>query len=140
MFDLIKRVTGAEPTIWFTAFRFDAKAGAFEKEPYCDVERPYSGVEARANTFGRSGFFDGDFDGDGVRDLLDLGNLTKLAVLKGSKGDDSFKAALVAGVSAPAGATFAADAIVADLNADRRADAVVWSDRTIYLLVSKGPR
>ncbi len=137
MLDLIKRVTGAEPTIWYTAFRYDAAARRFEKEPYCDVERPYSGPEARGNTFGRSGYCEGDFDGDGMRDLLDLGNLTKLAILRGTKGDDSFKTPLVAGLSAPSNSTFAAEAITADLNGDGRSDAVVSSDRTLYLVVSK---
>lgn len=140
MFDLIKRVTGAEPTIWYTAFRFDQAAKRFEKEPYCDVERPYSGPEARANTFGRSGFCEGDFDGDGVRDLLDLGNLTKLVILKGTKGDDAFTSPLLAGISAPSNATFVADAVIADLNGDGRSDAVLTSDRTLLLVVSKGAK
>ena len=140
IFDLIKRVTGAEPTIWYTAFRFDKAAGRFEKEPTCDVERPYSGPEARSNTFGRSGFCEGDFDGDGVRDLLDLGNLSKVAIWRGTKGDDSFKTPLLAGISAPSNATFAPDAVIADLNGDGRSDAVLWSDHMLFLVVSKGAK
>ncbi len=140
MLDLIKRVIGSEPTITFTAFRFDKAAGAYEKEPCCVVERPYSGPEARSNQFGRSGFFEGDFDGDGVKDLLDLGNLTKSVVLRGTKGEDMYKQALVAGPVAPAGAAFASDAVIADLNGDGRSDAVLWIDDTLHLLVSKGAR
>jgi hypothetical protein len=140
MLDLIKRVTGAEPTIWYTAFRYDATAGRYEKEPYCDVERPYSGPEARANTFGRSGYCEGDFDGDGVRDLLDLGNLTKFAILRGTKGDDAFKSPLLAAVSAPANASFAAEAVIAELNADGRSDVALFSDRTLYLVLSGGAK
>jgi len=140
MLDLIKRVTGSEPTITFTAFRFDRASGGYEKEPCCVVERPYSGPEARSNSFGRSGFFEGDFDGDGVRDLLDLGNLTKALVFRGTKGDDMYKQGLVAGPSAPSGAAFASDAVIADLNGDGRSDAVLWIDDTLHLLASKGAR
>ena len=104
------------------------------------IERPYSGPEARSNTFGRSGFFEGDFDGDGVKDLLDLGNLTKALVFRGTKGDDMYKQGLVAGPVAPANSAFASDAVIADLNGDGRSDAVLWSDETLYLLVSRRAR
>ena len=140
MLDLIKRVTGSEPSITFTAFRFDKAAGAYEKEPSCVVERPYSGPEARSNSFGRSAFSEGDFDGDGVKDLLDLGNLTKAVVLRGTKWEDSWKHPLVEGPVAPAGAAFASDAVIADLNGDGRSDAVLWVDDTLHLLVSRGAR
>ena len=38
------------------------------------------------------------------------------------------------------GETLAADALVADLDADGRADAVLWTDRTMFLVVPKGDR
>lgn len=138
LLDLVKRVTGTEPTIWHTVFRFDAKARAFEREPACDVERPYSGAQARSNAFGRSGWFEGDFDGDGLRDLLDLGNLTRAVVLRGTKDDRTFRTQLGPTLAAPSGETFAADAVIADLDGDGKSDAVLWTEHTLYFLRTKG--
>ena len=116
--DLIKRVMGEEPDITFTVFRFDAAAGTFERTPYVTKQRPYCGGEARGNTFGRSGFFEGDFDGDGVKDLLDLGNLTGVAIWKGGREEGAFEEALLKRVAVEKDKTLVADAVVADLNGD----------------------
>jgi hypothetical protein len=139
-FDLVRRVMGAEPEITFTAFRFDRAAGTFERSPFATVARPYASAQARGNTFGRSGFFEGDFDGDGVRDLLDLGNLTGVAVWRGAKGEGAFTEPLVRRVAVGKDRTLAPDAVLDDLNGDGRTDAVLWSEDALFLVVSKGAR
>ncbi len=140
--DLIKRVMGAEPEITFTVVRFDPAAGTFARAPYVTFARAYSASQARNNTFGRSGFFEGDFDGDGKRDLLDLGNLRSLGVWRGTDDEDAFKPVLLA--RAPvvgadgAGAELAPDAVIVDLDGDAKAEAVVWSGDALHVVSSRG--
>ena len=138
MIDLIARLMGQDPKITFVAFRFDKKAKTFAGAPWFTVERLYASKEALNNTFGRSGWFEGDFDGDGRRDLLDLGNLTSVQVLSGAGDAPTFTSALVPPVPVKDG--LAADAQVADLNADGRADAVLWSGDKVFVILSKGAR
>ena len=140
--DLIRRVMGEEPAITYTAFLYAPAKGTYEASPYATFARPYSSGQAMSNSFGQSGFFDGDFDGDGHKDLLDLGNLTGVEVVRGraggsvaSGGRASFDEPIVKRVTVSK--PLAANALVADLNADGRADAVLWSEETLYLIVSK---
>jgi hypothetical protein len=139
-FDLVRRVMGAEPEITFTAFRFDRATGTFERSPFATVTRPYASAQARGNTFGRSGFFEGDFDGDGVRDFLDLGNLTGLAIWRGAPGEGAFTEPILRRVPIEKDRTLEPDAVVADLNGDGRTDAVVWSEDRLYLVVSRAAK
>lgn len=136
MLDLIARLMGQDPKITFVAFRFDKQRGTFAGTPWFTVERMYASKEALDNTFGRSAWFDGDFDGDGRRDLLDIGNLTSVQVHSGAGSPPTFTQALVPPVPVKEGLT--ADAQVADLNADGRADAVLWADDKIFVVLSKG--
>jgi hypothetical protein len=131
--DLIQRIMGKEPEITFAAYRFDPGRGTFESAPYATFVRPYSSAEARGNRFGQSGWFDGDFDGDGHGDFLDLGNLTGVEILRGvrggtvaSGGKASFDQPLLRRVGVPR--ALATDAVVTDLDGDRISDAVLWSD------------
>ena len=138
LLDIVPRALGIrEPDITYTAFRFSPAKGTFESEPYATVVRVYPGSEARGNTLGRTGFFEGDFDGDGVKDLLDLGTLKSIAILAGTKGEGSFKAPLLAPTAISSGETLAADALIADLDGDGRADAATWTGTSLYLVVSK---
>jgi len=141
--DLIKRVLGQDPTIWHVGFLFDRKAGTFETVPSFSVERPYSREEAVGNRFGRTGFFEGDFDGDGFKDLLDLGALDGLEILRGARkegprvGDPlRFEEPIQPRIRVPS--PLAAAAVVRDLTGDGRSDAVLWSEDTLYLLVPGG--
>ena len=138
--DMIARLMGKDPTITFVGFRFDAKAGTFESAPAFTLERGYASGEALSNRFGRSARFDGDFDGDGHADLLDLGNLEGVEVLQGVAGraQDGLRGS--AGGAHPREGGLTADSHVADLNGDGRADAVLWSRTSLFLLVSKGGR
>ncbi|MFO0931516.1 MAG: VCBS repeat-containing protein [Planctomycetota bacterium] len=138
--DLLKRVMGAEPEITFTVVRFDAATGTFAKAPYVTFARAYASAEARNNTFGRSGFFEGDFDGDGVKDLLDLGNLKAFGVWRGRTDEDAFKPVLLARAAPEGGGEVAPDAVIADLDGDGRSDAVLWSGDALHVISSKGPR
>ncbi len=138
-FDLIRRVLGAEPTIWYVGFRFDRARGTFETTPRFSVERPYSREEAVSNHFGRSASFEGDFDGDGRADLLDLGNLKGLeilgAVAKNAEGPGdpiSFTNRILPRVRMPS--PLAPQLVVEDLTGDGLADAVVWSEDRIYVV------
>jgi hypothetical protein len=97
-------------------------------------------VEAVSNRFGPSAFFGGDFDGDGHRDLLDLGVLTGVEVLRGVPAPGGAKASFEPGLVGPVPVKegLSAAALVIDLNADGLDDAVLWGGNRIYLLVSKG--
>ncbi len=138
MIDMIARMMGKDPEIFFVGFRYDKAAGTFERTPYFSVERMYASEEALSNRFGRSGSFEGDFDGDGHNDLLDLGDLGGVEILRGvnSGKEASYQATLMKRVPVKEG--LRADARVADLNGDKRADAVMWSKTKLYLVVSKG--
>jgi hypothetical protein len=143
--DLVKRVLGAEPKITLVGFLYDRAAARFGPEPCFAVERPYATDQALSNTFGQSAWFDGDFDGDGWSDLLDLGNLTGVELFgarrraAGAAGDlVSFAEPLLPRLAVEKGLQPAA--VVADLNADGRADAALWNDHELFLLVSKGAR
>jgi hypothetical protein len=143
--DLLKRVLGAEPKITLVGFLYDRDAARFGPEPCFAVERPYATEQALSNTFGQSGWLDGDFDGDGLQDLLDLGNLTGVELLgarrraAGAAGDLlTLSEPLIPRLAVEKG--LSPQAVVADLNADGRSDAALWNDDELFLLVSKGAR
>ena len=75
-----------------------------------------------------------------MKDLLDLGNLTGVAIWKGGRGDDAFEEPLLKRVAVDKDKPLLSDAVVADLNADGRADAVLWTEDALYLVVSKGSK
>lgn len=133
--DLIARIMGREPTTWYTVFRFDPEKKAFERKPWAAVERPYSSEEAKGNRFGRSGWIDGDFDGDGVKDLLDLGNLKSVTILAGTKsGEGAFTREILPKTSFEK--PLATDAVIADLDGDGVSDAALWNEDGLILIVS----
>jgi hypothetical protein len=143
--DLVARVLGKAPTITYVAFRFEERTGTFEGAPYFTAHRTYPSAEALSNRFGRNAWLGGDFDGDGHADMLDLGDLGGVAVLRGHRGAGrrgrdplTFELELVPRVPVKEG--LAADALVTDLNGDGRDDAVLWSDKSMFFIVSKGAR
>ena len=138
MMDMIARMMGRDPEITLVGFRFDKTAGTFESTPAFTVQRSYASQQALGNLFGRSAWLDGDFDGDGHKDLLDLGNLTGVEILVGAEHDRGlgFEAALLPRVPVPDG--LSAGAQIADLDGDGRADAVLWSATKLYFVMSRG--
>jgi hypothetical protein len=143
--DLLKRVMGAEPKITLVAFRFDKTARRYETQPLFSVERPYASQQALSNKFGQSAWFEADLDGDGLKDLLDLGNLTGVEVLGARRKDASgtgdpvqFPESLVTRIPVPKGLT--AGAMHADLTGDSRADVVLWNDEELFVLTPKAAR
>jgi hypothetical protein len=143
LFDLLRRIMGAEPEITLTVYRFSPARGTFESSPYATLERPYSGSEARGNRFRPSAWFDGDFDRDGHGDLLDLGNLTGVEILRGVRGGTvasggraAFEDAIQRRVRI-AGKPLEPQALVDDLDGDGASDAVLWSEDTLYLVVPR---
>jgi hypothetical protein len=140
--DLFRRILGEDPAISFVGFRFDRAKGTFDGSPYFSVERTYSSAEAMGNTFGPSAWFDGDFDRDGHRDMLDLGALRGFEVLGASKAASrggapvSFAKPLVERVAVERGLT--AGALVLDLDGDRRSDVVLWNDERLLVVLPRG--
>jgi hypothetical protein len=141
-FDLIRRVMGAEPTIFFVAFRFDRGTKTFESTPYFTAERPYSSDQAVSNVFGQSAWFTGDFDGDGHKDMLDLGNLDGVEILRGARregdgpGDPLAFSEWMPRV--PTGKPLEPQAVVADLTGDGRSEAVMWNDEALFVVMPRG--
>ena len=135
--DLIARIMGNDPPVTLEGFRFDSEKKRFEAAPAFRLDRVYPSSEAMANTFGQTTWFDGDFDGDGHRDLLDLGNLRTVTVSRGrpeASGAVAFDAALAGPF--PMQESLTAGAVVLDLNADGRSDCAFWSEASLYFLVS----
>jgi len=143
--DLLRRVLGQEPTTWYVAFLFDRAARTFEQVPSFAVERPYSREEAISNRFGRTGYLEGDFDGDGRKDLLDLGNLSGVEILGSGRREGTgpgdpivFESRVLPRVRVPE--PLLAQAVVADLTGDGLADAVLTSPEDLWLLVPRRSR
>jgi hypothetical protein len=143
--DLIQRVLGKEPEITFVGFRFDRATGTFETTPYFTAVRGYARAQAVSNAFGISGAFEGDFDGDGHRDLLDLGNLEAVEVLGAVRktgagpGDPvAFSREVVRRTKAPK--PLEPQAVIEDLDGDGRPEAVVWNDASLFVIASGGGR
>jgi hypothetical protein len=140
--DLILRVLGQEPTVWHAAYLYRRDRGAFDTEPVFSVERPYSREEAVSNHFGISAFFSGDFNGDGLKDMLDLGNLMGFEILgafrkSGERPGDpvSFTQRLLPRVRVEE--PLAADAVVADFDGNGLADGAVWGAGGLRLVMSR---
>ena len=55
-------------------------------------------------------------------------------------GEGAFQEAFLKPVALPAGETFAPDAVIADLNGDGRADAALWSEKSLYLVIARGAK
>lgn len=143
--DLVKRVLGAEPKITLVGFRLDKAAQRYAPEPLFSVERPYAAKEALGNTFGRSAWIEADLDGDGLADLLDLGNLTGVEVLGARRRAESaagdalqFPEPIVPRIPVQKG--LAAQAVLADLTGDRRPDVVLWNEDELFVLTTQGAR
>ena len=81
--DLMARLLGRDPEITLVGFRYDGTN--YARTPYFTVKRTYALSQAMSNAFGRSLHVEGDFDGDGLRDLLDLGNLSGVEILRGER-------------------------------------------------------
>ncbi|MDA1196020.1 MAG: hypothetical protein O2894_12670, partial [Planctomycetota bacterium] len=138
MVDLIARLMGQDPKITFVGFRFDKRLGTFRETPWFTTERLYASKQALDNSFGRSAWLEGDFDGDGTHDLLDLGALGSVQILGGAGDADAltFERPLLPALPVEGG--LQPDAAVADLNGDGRADAALWGGATLYVVLSKG--
>ncbi len=138
MMDLIARLMGQDPKVTLVGFRYDKKLGTFAPAPWFTSEHAYASKQALNNEFGRSGWLTGDFDGDGRNDLLDLGNLTSAQILGGSVTGSQVVFDQVLMPPVPVKEGLAPHAQVADLNADGRADAVLWSSDKLYVILSAG--
>jgi hypothetical protein len=143
--DLIARLMGHDPDIHYVGFRFDKQAGTFESTPLFTLKRLYPSSEALSNTFGGVGWFGGDFDGDGIKDLLDAGNLTGVEVLRGTRKQGSgpgdplaFTETLMPKIEVEGG--LMPSGVTADLSGDGRDDAVLWGKDALYLVVPRSAK
>lgn len=143
--DLLAQMMGRDPVITYVGFRFDQATGTFETTPYFTIERAYALSQAMSNVFARSAWLDADFDGDGLSDLLDIGDLTGVEILRAvpkrgaGPGDPlGFGEALMPKVAVKDG--LAADGLVADLTGDGVRDVVVRGTAAIYIVVPRRSR
>ncbi len=141
---LAARMLGKDPPLTLEAFRFDRAAGTFATTPHWRTERLYPGSEALGNRFRANAYFGGDLDGDGRRDLVDLGNLTTATVLAesaaaaGASAPRSFDRTIVGPLPVPGGLEPAAR--FGDLNGDGRPDVALFGGANVYLLVGGAAR
>lgn len=140
--DFMAQMMGRDPVITYVGFRFDAKAGTYETTPYFTIKRGYSLSQAMSNVFARSAWLETDFDGDGLCDLLDIGNLTGVEILRavpkaGSGPGDplGFGEALMPRVPVKDG--LVADGVVADLTGDGAPDVVLRGASALYVIVTR---
>ncbi len=142
LLEVLPRLVGEDPDIHYVGFRFDRSTGTFAGTPWFTTKRVYPSAEALGNRFGRSARFEGDFNGDGLHDLLDLGNLGSVGVQRGTRRDKGeagdplhFDTALLPAVPVKEG--LRPDALVVDLDGNQLADAVLWSRDALYVLLSR---
>lgn len=142
---LAARMMGQDPPLTLEVFRFDRKAGTFEAAPLARLERTYPSAEALGNTFRANAWFGADLDGDGRRDLLDLGTLGTVTALApgrragGGPGTPwTFETTLLGPL--PVKQPLEPVARFGDLDGDGAPDALLFGGRWLYLLVSGGAR
>ena len=140
--ELAKLHSGEHPDIHHVGFRFDKRTGTFAGTPWFTTKRAYPRSETMSNRFGRTASFEGDFDGDGTADLLDLGNLGSVSVLRGVRrargeaGDPlHFDTPLLHPVPVREG--LRPGPLVLDLDGNHLDDAVLWSRDALYVLLSR---
>ncbi|MDJ0973976.1 MAG: VCBS repeat-containing protein [Planctomycetota bacterium] len=143
--DLLAQMMGRDPVITYVGFRFDAKQKTYETTPYFTVERRYALSQAMSNVFARSAWIDTDFDGDGLADLLDIGDLTGVEILRavpkqGAGPGDPLGFAEKLMPKVPVKDGLVADGLVADLTGDGVMDIVVRSNTALYIVVPKRSR
>lgn len=141
LFDLIRRLQGEDPQATFVGYRFDKQAGTYAKAPAFQTELGYSSEQALSNTFSQSAWFEGDFDGDGHRDLLDLGNLASVRVMRGqtdSQGRCTFETPIVPRLETPS--RLEPHAVVRDIDGNGKSDALLYTDKALLWLQPKGGR
>jgi hypothetical protein len=83
-------------------------------------------------------FFEGDFDGDGKRDLLDIADQGHLSIQRGTTDTGLFSSARYdfKDYLFKARATVENDVIVRDLDGDGATDLVAHDDHRIYVVRS----
>ena len=140
LLDLIRRMQGEDSEITYTAFRFDPRLGTFASHPYFAIDRVYSSSLALANTFQGTASFDADFDGDGHKDLLDLGNLEAVSVVGLTRGTDGRtlggQRELLPPL--PAGTRLAPEMRIAQFDAAGGLDALLHTEDALLVLIAPG--
>ncbi|MGE0191028.1 MAG: hypothetical protein AB7T63_03210 [Planctomycetota bacterium] len=141
---LAARMLGKDPPLTLEAFRFDKEVGAFETVPHLRVERLYPSSEALGNRFRANAFFGADLDGDGKKDLLDLGTLGTVTVLGAGPATQrggtpwTFERTIVGPL--PVEGPLEPAARFGDLDGDGATDVALFGGSRVYLLVSGGKR
>ena len=141
---LAARMLGKDPPLTLEAFRFDKDTGTFETVPHLRVERLYPSGEALGNRFRANAFFGADLDGDGKKDLVDLGTLGSVTVLGAGPSQQrggtpwSFERTIAGPL--PVDGPLEPAARFGDIDGDGATDVALFAGSRVYLLVSGGGR
>ena len=125
-------------TAEYKLFLYDSKSRGFERSPYFQVTRSFPMEQLERSSTSPVCFFSGDFNGDGLRDLLDIADDGHVTILAGTKDTGILSTARYTfhGELFRAAASMENDPVIADLDGDGISDVVGYSGSSIYVIRS----
>jgi hypothetical protein len=122
----------------YMLFRFDTDARGFERQPHFRLRRPFPGEQLEKNSTAPVCFFAGDFDGDGLRDLVDIADSGAISITTGTT-DTGILSSDRYGFRKEvfrAEAGVENDVLIADLNGDGASDLAAWRGNLVFVVRS----
>lgn len=122
----------------YMLFRFDAPSLGFEREPFFRLRRPFPGDQLERNSTAPVCFFTGDFDGDGLKDLLDIADSGAISITAGTT-DTGILSSDRYGYRREifrAEASVENDVLIADLNGDGASDLAAFRGNLVFVVRS----
>jgi len=132
----IRRDVSAE----YSLFLFDAETKRFKSSSLFDVTRTYPWERLQRGTTGPVCFFDGDFDGDNLLDLVNIADDGHLTILTGETGSGlwatkyDFTEEEDGKALFRAKASVTSDVIIRDLNRDGASDLVAYRGDKVFVI------